>query len=423
MTLSLTWVSQQLIPPLLLSYFSAAWKICTLEVGPKLIADGHVYWGRIYTCFPTLLITPITILYLRLYFLPRSQSVAPFDPPAAIQSRSVIFECLSPSEARVTRLADGDDNADAGNTAGDNGPLVNRCYKGRCGGRWKPARARHCSQCGVCRGGFDHHCPFFANCLTAPYIPTFLALLVYTPPTAVLLSLPIYLPLLRRARTAWSLARSSDTIRAYWWDWTPSWIVAGGPVGRYAGGLVLGWRELDRVDGGGVDRFGVGLLVMFGVVLALITAGLAYSTIFVLIKGHLTIDRGRHDAHSRALAAISRLSQSGTAIPQSLQDQLSRFSDSRWFYVPVTDDTSASQGAVVQTLNEERAYDHGKKRNWEIVMGQGWRWVLPWVAVRRGMGDEVWNWPLSGEVERRLEEEARERLVMRQSGDDEDAGE
>lgn len=34
------------------------------------------------------------------------------------------------------------------------------CRKGRCNGRWKPPGTHHCSTCGTCRMGFDHHCPW-----------------------------------------------------------------------------------------------------------------------------------------------------------------------------------------------------------------------------------------------------------------------
>ena len=48
--------------------------------------------------------------------------------------------------------------------------------------------------------------------------------------------------------------------------------MSGGPVGRYVTGTVLGWKGLDRIDGGGTFRVEIGALVGVGVVLALITA-------------------------------------------------------------------------------------------------------------------------------------------------------
>ena len=34
------------------------------------------------------------------------------------------------------------------------------CVKDNCKMRWKPPGTHHCSVCGVCRLGFDHHCPW-----------------------------------------------------------------------------------------------------------------------------------------------------------------------------------------------------------------------------------------------------------------------
>ena len=144
---------------------------------------------------------------------------------------------------------------------------MNRCYRQKCNGRWKPARARHCSTCGVCRMGFDHHCAIFANCLTAPHIPTFLCLLVLTPSIVFLLCLPILHPLAIRAAAAWRIACDDPSVNG-WWSWKPSWVVAGGPIGRWIGGLVLGWRHLDKLDGRGIVRCSVGALAAIGGVIS-----------------------------------------------------------------------------------------------------------------------------------------------------------
>lgn len=44
------------------------------------------------------------------------------------------------------------------------------CRKGRCNGRWKPPGTHHCSTCGTCRMGFDHHCPWVACFFCGRYI-------------------------------------------------------------------------------------------------------------------------------------------------------------------------------------------------------------------------------------------------------------
>lgn len=110
---------------------------------------------------PTLLIGSITALYLRLYLLPRSQSVPPYDPPLEVLNKRVMFACfLSQSSSRSSSNLELEPESGDVLLITEQEPEVERCYKGRCGGRWKPARTRHCTQCGVCRAGFDHHCPF-----------------------------------------------------------------------------------------------------------------------------------------------------------------------------------------------------------------------------------------------------------------------
>ncbi|WWC71886.1 uncharacterized protein I206_105845 [Kwoniella pini CBS 10737] len=403
---------QQLIPPLLLSYFYFAWKIATFEVGPNLISNstsGPII-GYLYVILPSLLIVPTTLSFLRLYFLPSVQSVPPLDPPLLIQDKKIIFECLSPAEAKIIRLANDEEHD-------DDEPLVERCYKGECGGRWKPARTRHCNTCERCRGGWDHHCPIFANCLTAPYMRSFLALLLYTLPTVTIISLPLYKPLWTRCREAYTLSWTNEYIRQNWWEWRYSWIVAGGPIGRYAGGTFLGWKELDKIDEDSILRLNVGLMVLLGIILALISAGLAYTTISLLIKGNLTIDRGRSTAHNQALMAIRRLQLQNQSIPAKLEANLAKFSDQRYFFVPLplTEGQLGRKGKIVETLPHERPYDHGLKKNLHIVLGRGWKWILPWNALRRGMDDEVFMWPIQDGVERRLREEAQRRF---QEGDE-----
>lgn len=111
----------------------------------------------------------------------------------------------------------------------------------------------------------------FANCLTVPHIPVFLLVLLLTPPTFLLVATPILLPLIRRLIQAYTFSRSSDKLR-WWWDWWLSWVVFFGPTGRFGGGTILGWRELDRLDdsglGGGVVKLRNGVFVLLGFMLS-----------------------------------------------------------------------------------------------------------------------------------------------------------
>lgn len=132
--------------------------------------------------------------------------------------------------------------------------------------------------------------------------------------------------------------------------------------------------------------------------------GLAYSTITLMRRGHLTIDRERHKSHTRTRRAIEKLRAASQPIPAKLEESLRRFTDIHHFYVPIPDSPNA--GHIVATLPGESPYDFGTKGNWELVMGSGWGWLNPLRAIRRGMGDEIFNWPIAPLVEARLISEA-----------------
>jgi hypothetical protein len=237
----------------------------------KALSDHPV----VYRALATGLLLPTSVLFL----LPRSQSVPPYNPPKQILDKTTIFECLAPEEAKIVNLAV--QRASGVDEPFDDLVVVNRCWKGRCNGRWKPARARHCSECGVCRAGFDHHCAFvsqemslrvdtqFANCLTTSHMPTFLLTLILAPIALNMCCLPIYRPFGRRFLEGLYFSRSGEQF-AWWWEWWPSWIVAGGPLGRYGVGIALAWREMDRRDGGGLFRLSSGILITLGLFLSAI---------------------------------------------------------------------------------------------------------------------------------------------------------
>jgi hypothetical protein len=42
-------------------------------------------------------------------------------------------------------------------------------------------------------------------------------------------------------------------------------------------------------------------------------------------------------------------------------------------------------------------------------MGKGLGWTMPWKAIVRGMGDEIFDWPISPLVKARLLAEAKRR--------------
>jgi len=105
-------------------------------------------------------------------------------------------------------------------------------------------------------------------------MPTFLLTLLLAPTALNVCCLPIYSPFGQRFGQALRLARADQQF-AWWWNWWPSWIVAGGPLGRYGGAVVLAWREMDRRDGGGLFRLSSGVLIAVGLFLTAI-AGVSF---------------------------------------------------------------------------------------------------------------------------------------------------
>jgi palmitoyltransferase len=169
------------------------------------------------------------------------------------------------------------------------------------------------------------------------------------------------------------------------------------------GGLVLGWKAIDRADGGGSLRLEIGILAGIGLILAMITTvsspsttkadiqALGIATASLVTKGHLTVDRERHRSQARAKAAIAHLRDKGQVITPDMLANLERWSQRHYYYVP----HESGQGKIVELELGDGPYDLGDGANWTVIMGGGWGWLLPWQAVRRGMRDEIYNWPLS----------------------------
>jgi palmitoyltransferase len=50
----------------------------------------------------------------------------------------------------------------------------------KCDLNWKPERAHHCKECGMCIYKMDHHCPWVNNCVGAKNLKYFLQFVLYT---------------------------------------------------------------------------------------------------------------------------------------------------------------------------------------------------------------------------------------------------
>lgn len=124
-----------------------------MSPGPKqLTTVVYRYAGKA-------LILTIAGYILRLYFLPARFALPPADPPPSVTSLETVFEVPPPKELQPQLIKLDDDHT--------HHTLIVRCTKDQCQGRWKPARARHCSECGRCRVGFDHHCMFVSGVLSS----------------------------------------------------------------------------------------------------------------------------------------------------------------------------------------------------------------------------------------------------------------
>ncbi|KAL4400291.1 protein-cysteine S-palmitoyltransferase [Malassezia pachydermatis] len=175
-----------------------------------------------------------------------------------------------------------------------------RCWRDRCRGHWKAPRMRHCGECGECRFFFDHHCLWFNNDITAPHtLVPFLLLISLTPCLFVLACWPL-LPLAwHHIVLLWEHSTSHPWIVQHFWDKKWTWVL--GPIHRPLLGLYLAsryppssWGQRSLFDTTAPQpTFRLPFCIMLGAFLALITLGLAITTIRHLIHGQLTVEAER----------------------------------------------------------------------------------------------------------------------------------
>lgn len=82
------------------------------------------------------------------------------------------------------------------------------------------------------------------NCITIPRLKIFLCLLSLTPIAFAIGVFPITRVLWHHVLFAFSVSRNDPWANQLWWNWRGSWIVGGGPIGRWMWGIVLGFRIL-----------------------------------------------------------------------------------------------------------------------------------------------------------------------------------
>jgi len=110
--------------------------------------------------------------------------------------------------------------------------------------------------------GFDHHCPWvgyidnalllcthisqIGNCVTIEARKGFLTFLALTSIMVPWAIVGVWSPLLSHIISALSASTMDLPTRQMWWDRWYSWVVIGGPPGRWIVGLFLGLRIIRR---------------------------------------------------------------------------------------------------------------------------------------------------------------------------------
>ena len=137
--------------------------------------------------------------------------------------------------------------------------------------------------------------------------------------------------------------------------------------------------------------------------------------------GNLTVDRERAKSFARLKSDIDRLVAAGKPIPEKMKANMDKLTAQTYFWIPLAagENSGGSRqserhgklGVVLPTLPAERPYDLGPSQNWEVYMGAGWKWLLPWSVFARGRHLErtIYHWPLNPAVEARLKQEAEDR--------------
>ncbi|GAA5997278.1 uncharacterized protein JCM10292_000146 [Rhodotorula paludigena] len=378
----------KVIPLSLLVFAVSGYSLVVTEIIPLL------YRRRPPVALAYALIVHVTLaLTAYSYFAVYLQSLDPprnKDPPREVQDKRVIFACDEVGE-----------------------PV--RCDRDKCGGAWQSLRTRHCRDCGTCRPGFDHHCAFMDSCVCTATLKPFCCFLLYA---AVLLAVGLVplTPLQWRAcREVVSETWWSDEMRRDWWDGWKGWI--GGPVYRYAGALLLGYRQYQRtahkrpliIPDVHVRTFQEGALTyaydepLFPrlaiphLSTLFISFFAAFITVIALVMLAVVVRHARDGVSSVQLERLKLW---------RAQDPLEPVYDARIrLWVPLPIDEVPAGGAVVLVEPDVPLFDLGAAENWRKMMGRKWwQWFQPWVP------SEFSDFDMSPTAVKLLEQRARKQL-------------
>ncbi|GAA6046593.1 hypothetical protein JCM3770_006227 [Rhodotorula araucariae] len=356
----------KVIPLALLVFAIRGYALVLLEIIPLL-------WSRrpsVALCHAVVVHFALAMTaysYFTVYFL----SLGPppeKEPPKAVAERRVIYAC---------------------DTSGD--PL--RCHLDRCGGAYQSLRSRHCRDCGTCRPIFDHHCGFMDNCVCGPTLKPFATFLGYAAALLLVALVPL-VPLQWRAcrevvRETWW----SDEMRNGWWSGWRGWL--GGPVYRYTGALLRGYKQYQRTAHDrpllisdtstrtfrrgaityayqapqypslAVPRLSTLFVTFFAAFISVIALVMLYIVTRNIRRGFTSVQLERIKRHRASLASAASASPGCDARQR--------------VFVPLSG-VERGGGAIILLDPDLPLFDLGAGTNWRRVMGgRWWEWALPWV--------------------------------------------
>lgn len=368
-----------IVPGLMISFITFGSRIVFNDLCPFIIHFLEMkLLGRIYQATFTIAFTLTVALYLWIFFQPRTHSSPPRQVPEAIKQKLIVYETSDPSGTPSICII--------------------------CHGRLRPLRSRHCLDCGTCKTGFDHHCVWFAQCITSTTtLKPFIQILALAPMVILLGALPA-MPIVRWqlkevVRLTWSDGPSGEFLRTIWWSkW---WGWAGGPGWRYAGGLGLGywhyhWIQSQYEPGSQADlrernmvfkdlrqpTLSLLILLAFAVLVCLVALAMLMTIIRdTVFRGRNTIDIER-----------SRRWKSRGDHPSTSWDPRVKL----W----IPDGSGEGEGKVVRLDPEEDVFNNGPIQNWRDFMGvRVWEWFVPWTTSHSSdtPGCEGVEWRISPE--------------------------
>lgn len=251
-----------------------------------------------------------------------------------------------------------------------------RCYRDDCNGRVKAFRTRHCGDCGTCRVGFDHHCAWFDNDVTAPAtLRSFIGFLVSIPPLYLLGLGPLFPSAGQTLKRINAIASSDPFIRSSWWSKWYSW--AGGPVFRWMVGFSFGASRWSQATPDLLPHESprAPILVALGAVFVFVATALASSSLTHLRHGKLTIDVERSKAFHKLQRSWEKLQKEPTAANSAkglaIQRKMELLAPIQHFKVTSIDKISGEAREIIVALSvHEGLLSHG----------------TPWLNIGRFLG-------------------------------------